>query len=337
MRPDHLGQIARIALVVPPSAYLTSLGAFVDAAASARQYVHRQYGAIDALPTADRFDVAEVSLLGLSPDRQISSGGVRMLLAGEAKGANRYDMVILVDHAVDEAPISAPDEFLQWLAEQRGGGAIIAASGAGVGLLAASGLLEGKVATGPWWMAEYLRERYPKVAFEFGVDTTEDDGIYCSSGSTADAAMAIRLLETVTSHNMAQWLERRLLGKGAAEAAGEAGPSPEDPLLQRAQHWLSEHFSRPVRIEELAEAMKVSRRTLVRHFTAGTGMSPIAYLQMLRVEAAKSMLERSPFGIDRIAGLVGYSDVSFFRRTFRRSTGRSPRMWRRERRIGSPT
>lgn len=330
MRPDHLGQIARVALVVPPGVYLASLGAFIDSAVAARDYVRRQYGAIDVLPAADRFDVAQVSLLGVSPDRHVVAGDIPIPLAGEAKGATRYDIVILIDHAVDEEmPLPSSDGLCAWLREQHADGAIIAASGAGVALLALSGLLDRRRATGPWWMSDHLQERHPNVAFDFGRHMTEDQRLYCSSGSGADAVMAIRIMETVTSHNMAQWLERRLLGKGTAEQC-EAGPSADDPLLERAEYWLSEHFSRPVRVKHLAAAMKVSRRTLVRHFTAGAGVSPITYLQMLRIEAAKNMLERSPFAIDRIAGLVGYSDVSFFRRAFRRITGYSPQAWRRE-------
>jgi transcriptional regulator GlxA family with amidase domain len=101
-----------------------------------------------------------------------------------------------------------------------------------------------------------------------------------------------------------------------------------DSLLERAQDWLADRFSQPIRIEELAAAIGVDRRTLHRHFVKGTGQSPIAFLQSLRIEAAKRMLERTSFPIERIASLVGYTDAGFFRGTFHRSTGKNPRRWR---------
>ena len=331
-----LEQVARIAIVAPPGAYFSSVGAYVDMVAIARSYVRRQFGAIDVLPAADRFDVATVALLGLARGTPMGAGGLPIALGGVAAGAERYDIVVIADHAHEEDDGLALDpETLGWLRDQHGAGALVAASGAGVVLLAAAGLLDGRAATGPWWLAGALERDHPRVRFDFSRDVTEDEGLFCAIGLAADQALAIRLVERVTSPNTARWLLRRLLAEGAPALSAEIALAPAhagDPLLERAQHWLAEHFSRPVHVEELAAAMQVSRRTLLRHFTARAGTTPLAYLRMLRIEASKRMLERSPFSIDRIAGLVGYADTGSFRAAFQRLNGRSPGRWRVERR-----
>ncbi len=69
-------------------------------------------------------------------------------------------------------------------------------------------------------------------------------------------------------------------------------------------------------------------RTFVRHFKAATGRQPAAYLQALRIEAAKAMLERDAKPIQSISSEVGYDDVAFFRALFRRATGMTPTEYR---------
>jgi transcriptional regulator GlxA family with amidase domain len=72
----------------------------------------------------------------------------------------------------------------------------------------------------------------------------------------------------------------------------------------------------------------MSRRNLIRRFKAATGHLPGAYLQMLRVEAARRMLEEGAPSIERVAREVGYDDPAFFRCVFRRYTGLAPAAYR---------
>jgi transcriptional regulator GlxA family with amidase domain len=72
----------------------------------------------------------------------------------------------------------------------------------------------------------------------------------------------------------------------------------------------------------------MSSRTLLRRFKAATGRMPGAYLQAVRVEMAKAMLERDRASVQSIAAAVGYDDVSFFRSLFKRSTGMTPAEYR---------
>ena len=69
-------------------------------------------------------------------------------------------------------------------------------------------------------------------------------------------------------------------------------------------------------------------RNFIRRFKAATGRLPGAYIQMLRVAAAKEMLERGAASIQRVSSKVGYEDIAFFRSLFKRHTGMTPAEYR---------
>jgi transcriptional regulator GlxA family with amidase domain len=103
-----------------------------------------------------------------------------------------------------------------------------------------------------------------------------------------------------------------------------------EPLIRRAIEWLTSNITKPVSIDDLATAMHVSYRTLNRRFLDITGMTPLTYLQALKIERAKELLESTPGDFEEITEKVGYEDVSSFRRLFKRSTGLSPAQYRRQ-------
>ncbi|MCP4380544.1 MAG: helix-turn-helix domain-containing protein, partial [Hyphomicrobiales bacterium] len=72
----------------------------------------------------------------------------------------------------------------------------------------------------------------------------------------------------------------------------------------------------------------LAERTFKRRFKAATGYAPVDYVQTLRIEEAKQMLERSPEATDSVAHAVGYEDPAFFRRLFKRKTGVTPARYR---------
>ena len=78
---------------------------------------------------------------------------------------------------------------------------------------------------------------------------------------------------------------------------------------------------------------RLAERTFKRRFTAATGIAPIEYVQLLRVEDAKRRLERTDAAVDEISWRVGYEDPAFFRRLFKRTTGMSPGAYRKRFRI----
>jgi transcriptional regulator GlxA family with amidase domain len=106
-----------------------------------------------------------------------------------------------------------------------------------------------------------------------------------------------------------------------------------DGVIQSTQQWLSGHFSVAHPVEEMIKRSKLAERTFKRRFVNATGLTPIAYVQRLRIEDAKRRLERTNASVDEISWRVGYEDAAFFRRLFKRITGLAPGAYRKRFRI----
>jgi transcriptional regulator GlxA family with amidase domain len=74
-----------------------------------------------------------------------------------------------------------------------------------------------------------------------------------------------------------------------------------DAEIERAQQWLRDHFSVANPVEEMIKRSKLAERTFKRRFVTATGLTPIAYVQRLRIEDAKRRLERTDASVDEIS------------------------------------
>jgi transcriptional regulator GlxA family with amidase domain len=109
-----------------------------------------------------------------------------------------------------------------------------------------------------------------------------------------------------------------------------AGRQHEDRLVSEAQLWAADNYERPTPVAEMAARSGLSERSFLRRFRRATGQSPADYLQSLRIEEAKQMLETTDMAIDVIAADVGYSEPSSFRAAFRKRVGVSASVYRRK-------
>jgi transcriptional regulator GlxA family with amidase domain len=96
------------------------------------------------------------------------------------------------------------------------------------------------------------------------------------------------------------------------------------------QSYLDTHLAAGVSVEELAAYASVSTRTLDRRFKTATGQTPRGYLQQIRIQAAKRLLETTTDPVDHLRARVGYGDPTAFRRAFTQATGLGPRQYRQK-------
>jgi transcriptional regulator GlxA family with amidase domain len=102
-----------------------------------------------------------------------------------------------------------------------------------------------------------------------------------------------------------------------------------DDLAVRAQRWIEANYAEPtLSLEALAKALGASPRTVQRRFVDATRDTPMGYARLVRIEAAKQLLESSRTSVDEIVALVGYRDVRSFARLFRELTDESPSSYR---------
>ncbi|HZP63230.1 MAG TPA: helix-turn-helix domain-containing protein [Terriglobales bacterium] len=220
-----------------------------------------------------------------------------------------------------------------WLKRWHKRGTAIASVCSGVGLVAATGMLDGKRATTHWALAQRFREKYPKVKWMPELMVTEDQNFYCGGGVHAALDLSLYLVEKFCGHEVALQTSKALLIE--TPRAWQAGfaviplkTEHNDGEITRAQDWLHENFHRTFPLEAPAHRVGMSMRNFVRRFKQATGDSPLSYLQKLRIAAAKRLLENNHRTMQEISEAVGYQDVAFFRGLFQRHTGVSPSAYR---------
>lgn len=221
-----------------------------------------------------------------------------------------------------------------WLRRWQKRGTAIASVCSGVGLIAATGMLDGKRATTHWALAERFREKYPKVRWMPELMVTEDRGFYCGGGVHAALDLSLYLVEKFCGHDVAiQSAKALLIETPRAWQAGFAivplKTDHSDEAIAQAQEWLHQNFHRSFPLDFPARRVGMSPRNFVRRFKQATGDSPLIYLQKLRISAAKRLLEGDHRTMQEIGDAVGYGDVAFFRSLFERHTGVSPSAYRK--------
>lgn len=232
-------------------------------------------------------------------------------------------------------------ELVAWLRAMHRRGAALCSACSGIFLLAETGLFDGMEATVHYEYANAFAATYPDVPIHpervlviagkreelitSGASMTWHDLVLYLIARHAGATAA----QTVARFFALQWHQDGLTPYIVFEGRKDHG----DAAIQSAQKWIDGHFSVANPIDEMVARAKMPERTFKRRFTQATGLSPIAYVQRLRVEDAKRRLERTEASVDEISWQVGYEDPAFFRRLFKRVTGLPPGTYRRRFRI----
>lgn len=269
--------------------------------------------------------------------RVANDAWIRPELALRAR--RRFDLVCIPDLAV--APTTSlrkiAAEEIAWLGDQYGKGATIAAACSGALLLGSAGILDDADATTHWAYCDALRASHPRARVHPArvVVSSGDEGrIVTAGGGFSWIDLAIHLVARFFGEEEAMRQARIHLvdwhGKGQLPfAVLSRTRQTEDRAIAEHQRWIEEHYRDPSPVAALTRWSGLPERTLKRRFGRATGMSPIEYVQTLRLEDAKHRLETTDQPVESVAWDVGYEDASFFRRLFRRRVGLSPKEYRR--------
>jgi transcriptional regulator GlxA family with amidase domain len=263
-------------------------------------------------------------------------GPIDIQPAMSLKDVRRTDLIFIPSTGLGiEDVVERNAAVVPWLLRWHKRGVSIASVCSGVGLLAATGLLDGRRATTHWSLAEPFRRMYPRVQWMPELMVTEDGSFYCGGGVNAALDLALYLVARFCGHEVAMQSAKAFLIE--MPRAWQAGFSivplkteHSDKSISVAQEWLHANFHQSFPLEAPAERVNMSLRNFVRRFKQATGDSPLIYLQKLRVAAAKRLLENDHRGMQEISEAVGYQDVVFFRKIFQRHTGVSPSAYRQK-------
>jgi transcriptional regulator GlxA family with amidase domain len=206
-------------------------------------------------------------------------------------------------------------------------GAMLAASCASTFLLAETGLLDGRRATTTWWFAPLFRQRYPAVELQAEQMVVADWPIATGGAAMAQMDLMLAIVSRFAGPNLARACANYLLLDGRRSQAPFMAINflaSQDPKIDKAEKWARDNIGRDFAIEELAKAVGLAPRTFARRVAATCGVSPIQFVQRIRLETARFLLETTRLPVDEIARKVGYAEPSTLRRLIRRETKHPP-------------
>jgi transcriptional regulator GlxA family with amidase domain len=204
----------------------------------------------------------------------------------------------------------------------------------GTFVLAATGLLEGKRATTHWATCDYLARTHPEITVESNPIFVRDGSVWTSAGVTAGMDLALALVAEDLGRDVALAVARQLVmyvqrPGGQAQFSAQLGAqSAERDPLRELQAWITEHPDADLSVERVAARAAMSPRHFARVFRAEVGCTPAAYVERVRLEVARRLLETTSLSVDEVSRAAGFGTVETLRRSFGRRVGTSPSEYR---------
>ncbi|HET8729023.1 MAG TPA: helix-turn-helix domain-containing protein [Alphaproteobacteria bacterium] len=329
----HDSRALSTAIVATPDAGASCLFMLVDVLSSVGRDWEMLHG---RSPRPPRFLPRLVSVDGKD---FVGPNEARIRPHGALKEFPAPDVVLVPDLLVDpDAPLpSWYDRIAAWIRRAHDNGAIVASVCSGALLLARSGLLDGAEATTHWAYRDALARQFPKVAVRGErvlVPAGAGHRIITAGGASAWNDLLLYLVARLAGPEEALRIAKLYLlewhGEGQLPfAALSAGRQHDDRIVAECQRWIADHYACDSPVAAMAGLSGLSERSFHRRFRQATGLAPIAYVQSLRIEEAKHLLETTPLPVDDVGAEVGYVEPASFRRLFRRAVGVSPSVYRR--------
>ncbi|MEU3724017.1 GlxA family transcriptional regulator [Streptomyces sp. NPDC031705] len=282
-------------------------------------------------PGGEGYAIRTVSLGG-APVR--TSSGLTLLPDGELEEARPGPGTTLLVPGGRYTGTFEP-RLTDWLRAYGGrAGRLVSVCTGGL-LLAEAGLLDGRRATSHWSVCERMARSYPRVSVEPDPIYVRDGPVATSAGVTAGIDLALALVEEDFGRDAALLIARHLVvflrrpGNQAQFSAQLAAQTARREPLRDVQQWITEHPDADLSVEALAARAALSPRHFARAFQAETGVTPGRYVERVRLEHARRLLEESGEGIAQIARTCGYGTPEALRRAFVKTLGQPPAEYRR--------
>ncbi|WP_172151383.1 MULTISPECIES: GlxA family transcriptional regulator [Pseudomonas] len=244
---------------------------------------------------------------------------------------------LLIPGGLGEQAQCQNQELLSWLRAAEPQVRRLGSVCSGALILAAAGLLDGRRATTHWADADNLRQDYPDVEVLANCLHTYDPQdlhgnghVFTSAGVTAGIDLALALVEADLGRVTALAVARRLVmflrrPGGQAQFSALLTPEPSRvPRLAALLEWIPAHLSDDLSLEALAAQAHMTPRTLSRVFVQELGMGPGRYVERIRLEAARNLLQDAQASISTVARLTGFGHPENLRRTFHKHLSVSP-------------
>lgn len=295
-----------------------------------------------------RFDVQIASLGGV--DIRCSN---RLIMQAhcDIRNVMECDLLLIptIGDSIDKV-LSQNSQLIPHLQRLANTKADIASNCSGAFFLAEAGLLDNKIATTHWGYAGKFKADYPLVDLQENQfvtqsksqsknqsksqsksdSTTQSGNIFCAAGGSAFYDLGLLLIERYCGREISTQVAKTQIidskrGNQNSYTNVTLHKPHADQLVKQVQEFIEENFNQLIQVSSLAAMVNITPRTLNRRFQSAVAMRPIEYIQAVRIEQAKRLLELGDVTIKSLAEQVGYDDISSFTRLFKRATELTPK------------
>ncbi len=313
-----------ISIIVPEGAILGSLE-------GSRQLLTQVNGFFQSRGEEPVF---KVELIGLTKNIDVSGGKYTVNADKVIADVSSTDLIIIpaLDGDIKQA-VENNRAFIPWIIEQHHQGAEVASLCLGAFLLASTGLLNGKKCATHWMAENEFKKMFPEVELVTQKIITDEKGFYSSGGAFSYLNLILYLIEKYAGRDMAI-LSAKVFAiemertNQLSFTIFQGQKEHEDEPVKKAQDYIENNFQEKITIDQLASMLAIGRRNLERRFKKATDNTVVEYIQRVKIEAAKSNLEKARDNVNEVMYSVGYSDPKAFRNTFKKITGLSPLEYR---------
>jgi transcriptional regulator GlxA family with amidase domain len=241
--------------------------------------------------------------------------------------------LIIIPSAMPGDQTPAQQVMFDWIEKQYKMGAEIASMCSGAFILAATGIMNGIGCSTHWSFADKFKALYPEVNLQTDKIITHEKGIYTNGGAYSFLNLVLYLVEKYYNREIAILCAKIFQieidrNHQSAFAIFSGQKQHHDELIREAQYYIEQHVEEKISVDHLSASFAIGRRNFDRRFVKATGNSPMEYIQRVKIESAKKMLETTRKTIYEVMYDVGYTDIKSFREVFRKITGITPLEYR---------
>jgi transcriptional regulator GlxA family with amidase domain len=283
------------------------------------------------LPKEDHY---EISLVGERPGSVVCSSGIEFKVHCDYPNFHSEVDLLLVAGGPRFPEYRPEPALLTWLNKQAHNASRFGAVCNGVFLLGHAGLLAGREITTHWDHAERLLAQFPDSNVRPDKIFVRDGNLFTCGGVTAGIDLCLALIAEDWGHELAMKVAKRLIvyirrdgGQSQYSPYLAVGPD-EDSLVAKVLKYVTDHISDALTIEDIADAVGVSRRTFSRAFAKHAHVTPSVFVEQLRIDFARKLLEETDVPLKTVAFRSGFHNATQMRMIFSRQLSTTPKLYR---------
>ncbi|MBE7171284.1 MAG: helix-turn-helix domain-containing protein [Williamsia sp.] len=280
---------------------------------------------------AGREDQFKLETVGALRDHDVQVRSFFVKPDTVASEVSKTDLIIIPSSLVRtyDTATKGNKVLINWVEAQYKQGAEVASMCTGAFFLASTGLLEDKTCSTHWAVSDRFRDLFPGVKLQTDKLITDEGGLYTNGGAFSFLQLLLYLVEKHYDRQTAIHCSKifqididRNMQSGFSIFTGHK--KHDDEVVLKAQAYIEGNYQEKISFENLSLKYNVGRRNFDRRFIKATGITPLDYLQRVKIEAAKKAFEISRKTVNEVMYDVGYNDTKAFREVFSRITGLSP-------------